>query len=140
MQFSTNPHQAIKIESFEEFQATTAAVEAARPDHELVPHLRDLGRRHFSLKTGRFTPTVLIDTQVESIDRQGTITRIAHEEKTFASVAYDALQRLSRSSDPHYAPVARFMLDHAVFVDHELHDSQSTGPEIVVQDPIARRS
>lgn len=139
MQISINPNQAIRIETFEEFQATAAAVETSYPRHDLVPHLRELGRKHYNLRNGHFIPPVLTDQQMDSSSAEHAgIPEIKNNDMQFASVAYDALKRLSRSTDPHYAPVARFMLDHALFVDDSFEAPTLTDPVLVLQDPVAR--
>ncbi len=123
MKVSINPHQAVQIESFEEYRTLNSSVELFNgEEHPLTQHLREVGRRHFNFRSGKFTPETIHNT--DTVD--------------FASVALNSLYKMSRSDDPNFALSARFILKESEVFVGPLVDAPTPEPVPVLHDPPVR--
>lgn len=123
MRISINPHQALEIQSFEEFRTVNVAVEQFNgEDHPLTAQLRQVGWEHYDFRNGRFTPNVIKDS----------------DNQEFASIAFSALEKIASSSDTRFGPVAAFMLEHAEVVVNPISSAEITDPVPAFRDPPVR--
>lgn len=123
MRISINPHQALEIQTFEEFRTVSMAVEQYNGEgHPLTQHLRNVVREHFDYRTGAFIPEVIQNT----------------DEVHYASVAFSALEKLAVSDDVSVAPAAAYILDKAEVVVGPIEPTEITDPVPAFRDPPVR--